>query len=208
MRAVAMLVSLLGSQGAVLTRERTLASHSRLILTLCLALLLPEASISAAPEVSQWNLFTPPEKTFSVKLPGVPGKTTRSRWLPIGTVESTVYKVELPMNTFGLSITDLPRLTFAFRSRDKVIETTAEGFIEDAGAQQTDAGTKALGGQKAKEVSYTIPANSKHPELRGVSRMLIDDKRLYIFYAEVESSFPPEEVKAYFDSVRFLNQSN
>lgn len=134
--------------------------------------------------------------------------TTRSRWLPIGTVNSTVYKVELPVDTFGLSITDLPRLTFAFRSREKVIETTAEGFIEDAGAQKTGSTTKRLDGQKAKEVTYTIPANSKHPELRGVSRMLIDDKRLYIFYAEVDSSYPLEEIKAYFDSVQFLPQSD
>ena len=120
-------------------------------------------------------------------------------------MESTVYKVELPVDTFGLSITDLPRLTFAFRSRENVIESTAEGFVEDAGAQKNNSATKLLDGQKAKEVTYTIPANSKHPELRGVSRMLIEDKRLYIFYAEVDSSFPPEEIEAYFDSVRFLS---
>ena len=151
----------------------------------------------------QWQEFTPEEKSFSVKLPGTPKKTTRSRWLPIGTVESTVYKVEQPVNTFGLSITDLPRLTFAFRSREKVIETTAEGFVEDANAKETDSRKTKLGGREAKEVSYTIAATKEKPSLSGVSRMLIDDKRLYIFYAEVDSSFPPEEVNAYFDSVRF-----
>ena len=151
----------------------------------------------------QWPEFEPEEKSFSVKLPGTPKKTTRSRWLPIGTVESTVYKVEQPVNTFGLSITDLPRLTFAFRSREKIIETTAEGFVEDAKATETDSRQAKLGGKEAKEVSYTIPATQEKPSLSGVSRMLIDDKRLYIFYAEVDPAFPPEEVTAYFDSVRF-----
>ncbi|MEE3326234.1 MAG: hypothetical protein VX252_02775, partial [Myxococcota bacterium] len=121
------------------------------------ALLIPLASLAATSAVSQWAEFTPPEKSFSVKLPDSPKKTTRSRWLPIGTVESTVYKVELPVNTFGLSITDLPRLTFAFRSREKIVETTAEGFVEDAGAQETGSAAKKLDGKKAKEVSYTIP---------------------------------------------------
>ena len=184
-------------------RREIVDPHFRLIPVLILLLCVPSLAFGNPPEVSQWTEFTPEEKSFSVKLPGTPLKTTRSRWLPIGTVESTVYKVEQPIDTFGLSITDLPRLTFAFRSRDKVIETTAEGFVEDAHATQTGSGTATLGGKEAKEVSYTIPAREGKPELRGVSRMLIDDKRLFIFYAEVGASFPPEEVKAYFDSVRF-----
>ena len=184
-------------------REEKLASHSRLLLSLITALSIPCLAFANPLAVGQWQDFTPEEKSFSVKLPSTPEKTTRSRWLPIGTVESTVYKVEQPVNTFGLSITDLPRLTFAFRSRDKIIETTAEGFVEDANAKETGSGQAKLGGKTAREVSYTIPATKEKPELSGVSRMLIEDTRLYIFYVEVDPSFPPEEVKAYFDSVRF-----
>lgn len=183
--------------------KRPVSFRLRLQLSLIAMLLIPMVSWADSPPVSDWKAFSPPDQSFRVNLPGEPKKTERSRWLPIGTVESTVYKVELPVNTFGLSMTDLPRLTFAFRSRDKIVETTADGFVEDAGATETGSSVQKLGGLKAKEVSYTIPASEKRPELRGVSRMLIDDKRLYIFYAEVEKTFPQEEIEAYFESVQF-----
>ena len=174
----------------------------RIVLVLIALIVLPLSPLGAASVVDKWTPFAPEGDVFQVKLPGTPVKKTRKKWLPIGTVTSTVFKVELPNDTFGLSITDLPGMTFAFRSRDKIVEQTAEGFIEDAGAQLTHEKKSELGGLPAKELSYNIPANKKHEARRGVSRMLIDDKRLYIFYAEVSPAVTPEQIKAYFDSVR------
>ena len=169
---------------------------------LLLILALSAAPAQPSSPTDPWQKFSPPGAKFAVELPGTPQTKTRKRWLPIGNVVSTVYKVETPPDTFGLSVTDLPGITFAFRSREKVIESTAEGFVEDAKAQQTGSRITELDGRAAKEVTYQIPANDQHPKLRGISRMLIDDKRLYIFYAEVSSAVTSQQLDRYFDSVQ------
>lgn len=165
---------------------------------------LGATSIAAVSGVdaATWLTFSPPDGRFTVEMPSEPKEKERNRWLPIGTVESTIYKSKVGNSTFGLSFTDLPHLAFVFRSRSSLLTAASDGFIEDDEAREISREKSNLDDREATELLYEVPEKDAVPRLNGRARLLLEDRRLYIFYTETEKGVTPSTIGRYFDSVR------
>jgi len=167
------------------------------------------AALLAFPATAEleWAPFTPADTSFRVDLPGKPEIETRERWFPASSLVSTVYKVRRDGDIFGVNHTDLPGAILFVTSNRYILKSTREGFLESSAATEIAFEKSELDGLPAHRLLYAIPAGEDHPAQRGTAMMLFVDKRLFIFYAEMDERSDPKQAESqaqrFFRSIHF-----
>lgn len=155
-------------------------------------------ALTGAQQQQAWKPFTPPDKKFTVLLPGTPQSTTRKLMKGAYEIPTTIYLLGRPGANYLIAISDLPKEAPNSLSAD-LIKSAKEEFIKGVDGTWLGEKNALYNGLSGRLLAFKNKSGAN-----GAVWMAAKDRKIYtLTIAKNKTPYAAEQAK-FFGSFKVL----